>query len=174
MTAQLTDRASAPVLCFPVPAREVIPHVLSRTQDTPLAGKGRAGTEAGAPAGTRSCGCHTASWRSSPPLRAARSLNLAVLAGIATGGQVCRILAARRDKTGFVRQSQRGFLVLLRLLPEKRGSTSDSSRYALAAPDPRMGFAVGTTGLASPNWNWKNGFRYTMVLLEPAAASAAA
>jgi len=57
---------------------------------------------------------------------------------------VCRILAARRDKTGFVRESQRGFLVLLRSLPEKRGSTSDSSRYALTAPDPRMGFAVGT------------------------------
>ena len=76
---------------------------------------------------------HTASGRFSPPPRAARSLNLAVLAGIATGGQVCRILVARRDKTGFVLQSQRGFLVLLRLFAEKRGSTSDSSRYALAA-----------------------------------------
>jgi hypothetical protein len=41
-------------------------------------------------AGTRSRRCHTASWRSSPPLRAARSLNVAVLAAVPIQGQVCR------------------------------------------------------------------------------------
>ena len=65
---------------FTVPAREVLPGVLSRIQDAPLTGQGHAGTAARAPAGTRRRRCHTASWRSSPPLRAARSLNLAVLA----------------------------------------------------------------------------------------------
>jgi len=72
---------------FPVPAHEIIPGILSRIQDTSLAGKGRPGTEAGAPAGTRSRGCHTASWRSSPPLRTPRSLNVAVLASIPIQGR---------------------------------------------------------------------------------------
>jgi len=40
-----------------------------------------------APAGTRSRGCHTASWRSSPPLRTPRSLNVAVLASIPIQGR---------------------------------------------------------------------------------------
>ena len=61
-----------------VPAREVVPGVLSRIQDAPLAGQGRAGTSACALAGSRRRRCHSASWRASPPLRAARRLNSAV------------------------------------------------------------------------------------------------
>ena len=58
-----------------VPAREIFPGVLSRVPDAPLTGQGRAGTEARAPAGTRSRCCDTASRRTSSPVRAARRLN---------------------------------------------------------------------------------------------------
>ena len=73
---------------FPVPAREVLPGVLSRNQDAPLTGQGHTGTAARAPADTRSRRRRTASWRTSSPLRATRSLNGAVLAAIPTPGQV--------------------------------------------------------------------------------------
>src|ERR1039458_2977646 len=58
-----------------VSAREVVPGVLSRIPDAPLAGWAHAGTAARAPGGTRSRRCHTAGRRSLPPVRAARSLN---------------------------------------------------------------------------------------------------
>ena len=48
----------------------------SRTHS--LAGQGPAGTAARALARTRRRGCHTASWRASPPLRATRSLNATI------------------------------------------------------------------------------------------------
>jgi hypothetical protein len=71
-----------------IPAREVLRGVLSRIQDVPLTGQGHTGTAARAAAGTRSRRCHTASWRTSSPLRATRSLNVAVLAAIPTPGKV--------------------------------------------------------------------------------------
>ena len=73
---------------FAVPAREVIPGVLSRIQDAPLAGEGRAGTSASARGGPRRRHCDTASGRASLPLRAARSLNVAVLAHDSYAGSV--------------------------------------------------------------------------------------
>jgi hypothetical protein len=53
----------------------IVPGPLSRIQDAPLAGPGHASTAARGPAGTRTRCCHTARWRSSPPVPAARSLN---------------------------------------------------------------------------------------------------
>ena len=56
-----------------------IPGVLSRVADAPVAGQGRAGTEARASAGTRSRCRDTASWRASSPVRAACSVSCARL-----------------------------------------------------------------------------------------------
>src|SRR5690349_1886226 len=95
------------------PAREVLPGVLSRIQDAPLAGQRHTGTAVRAPAGTRSRVRHTASWRTSPPLRTTRSLNVAVLPRRNSNpGTGVSILASRYDKTSLVRQSQCGPLVL--------------------------------------------------------------
>jgi len=55
--------------------RGCLDHVIVFNEADLLAGQGHAGTAARAPAGTRTGRCHAASWRSSPPLRAARSLN---------------------------------------------------------------------------------------------------
>ena len=60
-----------------VPAHEIVRALLSRIQDEPLAGQAHAGTAARAPGGTRTRRCHTASWRSSAPVPAARSVNFA-------------------------------------------------------------------------------------------------
>src|ERR1019366_4036480 len=62
---------------FTVPSREITPGVLSRIQDAPLTGRGHTGAAASAAARTRRRSCHTTSWRTSPPLRATRSLNVA-------------------------------------------------------------------------------------------------
>src|SRR5204863_492200 len=85
-------------------SRETLPGVLSRIPDTPLAGQ--------EPAGTGRRRCHTASWRSSPPIRAARSLNSSPRRNAYPVTSV-PILAARRDKTPFVRHRRVDFLVLL-------------------------------------------------------------
>ena len=86
--------------------------LLSRIQDAPLAGQGYAGLAARAPAGTWSGCCHTASWRSSPPLRAARSLSSSPRRSSypATGES---ILADRSRHDCLVLQSQREFLPIL-------------------------------------------------------------
>src|ERR1019366_3038429 len=98
---------------FTVPAREVLPGVLSRIQDAPLTGQGPAGTATCAPARTRRRRCHTASWRPSPPLRAARSLNVAVLDAIPIQKQVCRFPLSDKTRLPLFAKSQRRFLVLL-------------------------------------------------------------
>ena len=98
---------------FPVPAREVLPGVLSRIQDAPLTGQGHAGTAARAPAGSRRRRCHTASRRSSPPLRAARSLNVAVLGAIPIQKQVCRFSLPDKTRLPLFAKSQRRFLMLV-------------------------------------------------------------
>ena len=78
--------------------------------------------------------CHTASWRSSPPLRAARSLNVAVLGAIPIQGQVCRFSLPDKTRLPLFAKSQRRFLVLHPLLLAKRGSEHlICSRYAPAA-----------------------------------------
>jgi transposase InsO family protein len=69
----------------------------SRTHlsDAPLTGQGHTGTAARARSGSRRRRCHTASRRSSPPPRAACSLNVAVLAAIPNPETGLPILAAR-------------------------------------------------------------------------------
>ncbi len=81
-----------------VPACEVIHGVLSRIQSAPLAGQGHAGTAARAPAGSGTRGSDTASWRPSSPVRAARGLNVGVLAAIPLRNAV-PILSGRYDMT---------------------------------------------------------------------------
>jgi transposase InsO family protein len=53
---------------FPIPAREVLPGVLSRIQDAPFAGQGSAGTAIRATAGVWAGRCDSTSGRSSPPV----------------------------------------------------------------------------------------------------------
>jgi transposase InsO family protein len=73
--------------------RERLDHVIVFNEASPpRAGQRHAGSAARAVAGTGSRHCDPPSWRSSPPLRAARSLNLAVLAAIYYPGQLCQFL----------------------------------------------------------------------------------
>src|ERR1035437_6583354 len=104
-----------------VPAREVIPGVLSRIQDAPLAGQGRAGTSACAPGGSRRRHWNTSSWRASPPLRAARSLNVAALATISMLDPCVDSSCKARTRPVPDCQSHGGFLVLVHLPLTKRG-----------------------------------------------------
>ena len=80
-----------------VPTCEVVSGVFSRIQDAPVAGQGRAGTAARELARTRRRSCHTASWRTSPPLRAARSLNGDTGSGIPIPRTAMPIHAVRRN-----------------------------------------------------------------------------
>ena len=81
-----------------VPACEVILGVLSRIQSAALAGQGHAGTAARAPARTGTRGSDTASWRPSSPLRAARGLNVGVLAAIPLKDAVPILSTANRSE----------------------------------------------------------------------------
>ena len=100
-----------------------------------------AGIATRAPAGTRSRGYHTASWRTSPPLRATRSLNAALPAAIPTPGQVFQILASRYDKAPlFANRSVTSRAS--RLFPEKMPETSDlraGMHWPPTAPPARDG-----------------------------------
>ena len=95
-----------------MPTGEVVPGVLSRIQDAPVAGEGPAGTAACTPARTRRRGCHPASWRPSPPLRATRSLNGEVGSGIPIPRTAVPIYGVPTAKCLSVRQSLCGLLVL--------------------------------------------------------------
>jgi hypothetical protein len=72
--------------------------LLSRIENAPLPGEGLPGTTARASAGDRAPYCHTASWRSSPPVRAARSLNLVRLHPGPSRGQVRLDLRLLEDR----------------------------------------------------------------------------
>ena len=92
---------------------KVIPGVLSRIADAPLAGQGPAGTAARTPAGTWTSDCDPASWWSSPPLRAAHSLNVVAFAAIPTLGHPCRFrLPPGTPPTSSDCPSRRGLLAL--------------------------------------------------------------
>jgi hypothetical protein len=128
---------------FPIPAREVLPGVSSRIQDAPLTGQGHTGTAARAPAGTRNRRCHAASWRTSSPLRATRSLNVAVLEAIPTPGQVFQFSlpdTTRHLCSQFAAWTSRAS----RLLPQKIARTSDLQQVCAGRLLPQIGFAVGT------------------------------
>jgi transposase InsO family protein len=94
--------------------RERLDHVIVFNEASPpRAGQRHAGSAARAVAGTGSRHCDPPSWRSSPPLRAARSLNLAVLAAIYYPGQLCQFLLHDTTSRPSHRKSHLGFLVLL-------------------------------------------------------------
>jgi hypothetical protein len=79
----------------------------SRTHLSSLAGQGHAGTTACATAGTRSCSCHTASRRPSPPVPTAGSLNTAVDATAPALGHLQPSPAVRPNMSFFDCQSPR-------------------------------------------------------------------
>src|SRR5260370_5933237 len=112
-------------------------------QDAPLAGQGPAGTAARASTGPRSRGCLTASWRISSPLRATRSLNVAVLAAIPTLGQVFQFSLSDTTRhlcSQFAAWTPRAS----RLLPQTIARTSDLQQACAARLLPHMRFAIGT------------------------------
>jgi hypothetical protein len=111
--------------------------------------QGHTGTAARAPAGNRSRGCHTASWRFSPPLRTPRSLNAAVLAAIPIQGS-CADSRSRQDKISFVRQSQHRFPVLLHFFWRSMARTIDLQPPCAGRLRLQMGFAVDTGRPSSP------------------------
>ena len=128
---------------FPVPAREVLLGVLSRIQDAPVAGQGRARTWARARAGTRTRHFHTASSRTSPPLRATRSLNMAVLAAIPTQGQVFQFSLSVTTRFPCWQIAPWATRVS-RFFPEKIAQACDLQPVCGGRLSAQMRFAVGT------------------------------
>ena len=124
---------------FTVPAREIIPGVLSRIQDAPLTGQRPAGSAARAPARTRRRGCQTTSWRTSPPLRATRSLNVAIQAAIPAQGRVCRFsMPTGRDSVLFADRSVN--FSRLSVAPDEALEHVIRSRYSPANSGVRWDF----------------------------------
>jgi hypothetical protein len=128
-----------------VPAREIIPGVLSRIQDAPLAGQGRARTSACALARRRRRRCNTASWRASPPLRAARGLNVTFLATIRMPDR-CRFWLPSQARPVPNCPFHTGFLELVHL----RLANIEVVHFDYRSMrGPQMEFAIGTADRTS-------------------------
>src|SRR5262249_33440914 len=87
---------------------------------------------------------HTASWRSSPPLRATRSLNVEVGCGIPIPRTAVPVHAVGLQNAPLVRQSLCGFLVLHDCSVAKRVSGHLICNLVRDRLRPQMRFAVGT------------------------------